>query len=171
MSAPQCLSCTRFYAAQSAREAEGFEPTGTCEAYPERIPQQIWRNEHGHDRPYPLDGGLRFVQDPAATSADVAALPDAMAAEAAGGSGLAYTIDDRPCASCLHAFRVERGAKAGQLDGTCLAFPEGIPQAILLREHDHRYPFPGDDGVRFAQDPERVDGYTTPMLSPAQLRG
>lgn len=33
---------------------------------------------------------------------------------------------------------------------TCTAFPEGIPGKILVRGFDHRQPFPGDNGVRFA---------------------
>jgi hypothetical protein len=40
--------------------------------------------------------------------------------------------------------------------GTCAAFPEGIPQAILENEIDHREPVLGDHGVRFA--PRTPDG-------------
>jgi hypothetical protein len=37
----------------------------------------------------------------------------------------------------------------GSLDSDrCAAFPDGIPDAIWLGEHDHAEPFPGDGGVR-----------------------
>jgi len=31
----------------------------------------------------------------------------------------------------------------------CKAFPNGIPDAILTNQHDHRKPFDGDNGIRF----------------------
>jgi hypothetical protein len=32
---------------------------------------------------------------------------------------------------------------------TCDAFIDGIPVEIFTNEHDHRKPYPGDNGIRF----------------------
>lgn len=32
---------------------------------------------------------------------------------------------------------------------TCEAFPDGIPDAIIIEGKDHRKPFKGDGGIRF----------------------
>jgi hypothetical protein len=37
----------------------------------------------------------------------------------------------------------------------CTAFPDGIPNEILLSRADHRQPFAGDNGIRF--DPKDAD--------------
>lgn len=39
---------------------------------------------------------------------------------------------------------------------TCSAFPDGIPDAILVGGYDHRNPFPGDGGARFVRDPDKA---------------
>lgn len=44
------------------------------------------------------------------------------------------------CKSCLH----------NNGDGTCVAFPEGIPDDILLLGDSHLSHVPGDHGVTFA---------------------
>jgi hypothetical protein len=59
-----------------------------------------------------------------------------------GPGELGYT----QCIDCRH-----RRATTGQ---TCAAFPDGIREAILSNEHDHRRPYPGDHGVLFEADDE-----------------
>lgn len=47
------------------------------------------------------------------------------------------------CTGCKH---YNDGDTVGIL---CGAFPQGIPDAILLHGEDHRQPFPGDHGIQF----------------------
>lgn len=50
-------------------------------------------------------------------------------------------IYDMPqCLDCKH-FDVE--------SSFCDAFPNGIPDEIFLGDHDHRNPYPGDNGILF----------------------
>lgn len=56
-----------------------------------------------------------------------------------------------PAPICLFCKRYREAMKFGDPD-TCDAFPQGIPEEILLGGFDHRKPFKGDGGVRFEQD-------------------
>lgn len=49
------------------------------------------------------------------------------------------------CYNCKHAFPYDKGS--GLL--RCAAFPDGIPREIERNKHDHRQPYPGDNGIRF----------------------
>ncbi len=48
-------------------------------------------------------------------------------------------MGNEQCVLCAH-FRV---------NGTCDAFPGGIPEAIRTGAHDHQQPYPGDHGVLY----------------------
>jgi hypothetical protein len=52
-------------------------------------------------------------------------------------------INEVQCADCRHFNREDFTAN------TCAAFPGGIPEEIITNEHDHREPYPGDNGIRF----------------------
>ena len=62
------------------------------------------------------------------------------------------TIPMPMCMTCRHLHRDDDATAF-----TCAAFPDGIPQPIVHSEHDHREPYPGDHGIRYAPLPTRRD--------------
>lgn len=52
------------------------------------------------------------------------------------------------------------------LHGTCVAFPNGIPDAIGRSAEDHRYAYPGDQGIRFTPVSEEGTEYAANLFGP-----
>lgn len=50
---------------------------------------------------------------------------------------------------CLDCRHLHKPPAEGGFRYTCDAFPDAIPREILVAEHDHNKPFPGDHGIRF----------------------
>lgn len=48
---PQCICCQRYHLGKE-----------TCDAYPEGVPREIYRNEVSHKTPYEEDHGLMYVE-------------------------------------------------------------------------------------------------------------
>lgn len=44
----------------------------------------------------------------------------------------------------------------------CEAYPDGIPEAIVHSEHDHRLPYEGDHGLRYVRDETKTSEFTLP---------
>jgi len=52
-------------------------------------------------------------------------------------------MKSRQCFNCTRLFETADGPLS------CLAFPDGIPEAIITGEVDHSVPFEGDHGIQY----------------------
>ena len=62
---------------------------------------------------------------------------------------------------CFHQRGDLRSAPPGL---TCDAFPQGIPEAILGTQVDHRRPYAGDGGLRFVPQDEEAQAHALDLL-------
>jgi len=53
------------------------------------------------------------------------------------------------CLNCKFFHRDPLQDRSGENGLTCDAYPDGIPDAILFGDSDHKTPYPGDHGITF----------------------
>jgi hypothetical protein len=67
------------------------------------------------------------------------------------------------CGNCQHLAR-QPGSRKAVVPWRCTAFPDGIPEAILHSEVDHRQPFEGDHGIQFEPMNAHGDAYAAMLF-------
>jgi hypothetical protein len=65
------------------------------------------------------------------------------------------------CVACKH---FQGWSKTG-FGGTCSAYPDGIPNAILMNEANHTRAIAGDQGIHFAPRTKQDAGYPAIVFS------
>lgn len=61
MPAIQCAVCVHWESPLDRKD--GPAERQTCKAFPEGIPDEIWRGQHDHRQPYAGDGGIRWTAE------------------------------------------------------------------------------------------------------------
>ncbi|WP_048183672.1 hypothetical protein [Methanosarcina siciliae] len=58
---PVCTLCKHFRR-QKEIKFDGLNPIHEhkCDAFPDRIPDEIWRGDNDHKKPFPGDHGIQF---------------------------------------------------------------------------------------------------------------
>ena len=74
-------------------------------------------------------------------------------------SRLSAKLSEMKWSQCVYCKHLQPG-------GQCPAFPSGIPEEINLNWHDHRNPYPGDNGIQF----EPLEGHDKIEIIPLMPR-
>jgi hypothetical protein len=73
------------------------------------------------------------------------------------------------CHTCQHFRSPFSGDGTGEGGPTCAAFPDGIPEAILTNQVDHRDPQPGDHGIQWQSDGQDFPEWAFTVAAPKSV--
>lgn len=144
-----------------------------CEAFPEGIPSDFLWGKNWHTRPVEGDHGILYTPMPKCSTcahfigakgnhgmvceAFAEGIPDGIlsgrsphTSPVEGDNGTQYTPVPT-CGTCAHFI-----GRDEEHDMVCEAFPEGIPDDILLGWSQHTGPVDGDNGIQYQPVPSRA---------------